>query len=71
MGQAQEAPSSSGKGEVMRTALRLIKTKGPNALDYANHKVEVILNSGDEDDKAYWKKISKQIELLLFKEGYD
>jgi len=55
----------------MRTALRLIKTKGPNALDYANHKVEVILNSGDEDDKAYWKKISKQIELLLFKEGYD
>lgn len=68
----QESPAIPPRSnEIMRTALRLIKYKGPEALEYANHKVEVVLDSGDEEDQAYWKKISQQIELLLFQEGYD
>lgn len=51
----------------MRTALVLIKCKGPEALDYSNRKAEVIQErGGDEEDIVFWQKISKQIELILY-----
>jgi len=63
----QASNASSIKGEVMRTAQRLIKTKGPDALAYANRKAEVMKERDfEKEDIAFWQKISKQIELLLF-----
>ena len=51
----------------MRTALVLIKYKGPDALTYANRKAEVMQGrEGGEEDIDFWKKISKQIEILLY-----
>ncbi len=55
----------------MRTAQRLIKTRGPDALAYANRKAEVMKERDfEEEDIAFWQKISKQVELLLDSDDY-
>jgi len=62
----QASNASSTRGEIMRTAQRLIKTRGPDALAYANRKTEVMKEREFvEEDIAFWQKISKQVELLL------
>ncbi len=53
-------------GEVMRNALRLIKTRGDDALDFANRKAEWMIDNGDEEDQAHWENISRQVEILLY-----
>jgi len=53
-------------GEIMRSALRLIKARGDAALDYAIKKSEAIRDTGDEEDQTYWEKITRQIEILLY-----
>ena len=53
-------------GEVMRNALRLIKTRGDGALDFAAKKAEWMTDNGDEEDEIYWRNISRQIEILLY-----
>jgi len=67
----QALSTSSLKGEVMRTAQRLIKTRGPDALAYANRKAEVMKEREfEKEDIAFWQKISKQVELLLDSDDY-
>ena len=53
-------------GEVMRTAIRLIKTRGKGALDFAAKKAEWLTDNGDEEDEIYWRNITRQIEILLY-----
>ena len=52
--------------EVMRNALRLIKTRGDGALDFAAKKAEWMTDNGDEEDEIYWRNITRQIEILLY-----
>ena len=58
--------SSSVKGEILRTAMVLVKSKGSKALDYAKRKAEVMKDGDDEEDIVYWQRISKQVEILLY-----
>ncbi len=53
------------KGEVMRTAKRLIKWRGADALEHANHKAKLMQERDDQEDVVFWKRIAKQIEILL------
>ena len=53
------------KGVVMRTAKRLIKWRGSGALGHANHKAELMQERDDEEDVVFWKRIAKQVEILL------
>ncbi|MCH7935634.1 MAG: hypothetical protein IH994_00905 [Proteobacteria bacterium] len=57
------------KGEVMRNAMRLVKTRGEGALQYAKSKAERMQDVGEEEDQIYWDRISRQIELLLYEDG--
>ncbi|MFQ5763842.1 MAG: hypothetical protein ACE5GT_02845 [Rhodospirillales bacterium] len=57
---------SKSQGEIMRNALRLVSTRGPGALEYANKMVARMGETGDEQAQAFWEKISKQVELLLY-----
>ena len=43
----------------------LIKSKGQDALEYANMMAESMQEKGDKDDQAYWQRIAMQVELLL------
>ncbi len=54
------------QGEVMRSALRIIKTRGDEALDYATRKAEWMADNGDQEDEVFWQNISRQIEILLY-----
>ncbi len=56
---------SSMEGEIMKRANLLFKSKGKGALDYANKMLDSVQESGDEEDKAYWFRITQQIELLV------
>lgn len=60
------AQELSGRGEIMRRAQLLIKGKGDDALDYANKMAARKEELGEEEDFAYWEKIAKQVELLLY-----
>ena len=53
-------------GEIMRNALRLIKTRGDGALEFAAKKAEWMVDNGDEEDHSYWENITRQIEILLY-----
>ncbi len=70
MSQAQKATLVDDlpamQGEVMRAALRLIKTRGDGALNYAEKKSEWMAENGDEEDQAYWHNICRQIDILLY-----
>jgi len=55
---------SKEKGEILRNAIRLLKTKGDGALGYAEKMVEKTQESGNEKDLAFWKRIVSQVELL-------
>ena len=54
------------KGEIMRHAVRLVKSKGDGAVDHANKMAEMMQEEGDEEDQEFWNKIAKQVELLVF-----
>ncbi len=60
------AQELSGRGEIMRRAQLLIKGKGDAALDYSNKMAARKEELGEEEDLAYWEKIAKQVELLLY-----
>ena len=53
------------KGEVLRNAVRLVKARGDGALQYAISQAERMQDDGEEEDQIYWKRISRQIEILL------
>ena len=58
---------TSISGEIMRNALRLVKSKGDDALDYTNKMAERMEETGEEDELVFfWEKISKQVEILLY-----
>ena len=56
------------KGEILRNAMRLVKTRGDGALKYAKRKAERMQDDGDEEDQIYWNRISRQIEILLYED---
>lgn len=60
---------TSISGEIMRNALRLVKSKGDDALDYTNKMVERMEETGEEDELVFWEKISRQVEILLYENG--
>jgi hypothetical protein len=53
------------KGEIMRNAQRLIKTKGNGAQGYAEKMAERMQEKGEDDNQAFWERIAAQIELLV------
>ena len=59
------------KGEIMRHAIRLVKSKGDDAVHHANKMVKRMEETGDEDDQAFWNKIAQQVELLVFENPQD
>ena len=59
------------KGEIMRHAVRLVKSKGDEAVDHANKMAKKMRETGDEEDQAFWDKIAKQVELLVFENPLD
>ena len=59
---------SSMRGEVIRNAQRLIQTRGDGAYNYACKMADRMQEIGDENDQAFWIKISKRVELLLHSE---
>jgi len=56
----------SEKGEIIRNARRLLKSKGDGALNYAKKMAERMQESGEDEDQVFWEKIAKQIDLLLY-----
>ena len=60
---------NSIQGEVIRNAQRLVKYRGQGALGYSKMMVERMIDEGDEQDQAYWIKISRQVELLVQENG--
>ena len=60
-----------GKGEIMRHTVRLVKSKGDDAVDHANTMAKRMEETGDEDDQAFWNKIAQQVELLVFENPQD
>ena len=62
------AEQTSMKGEVLRNAMRLVKTRGDGALKYAKGQAERMQDEGEEEDQIYWDRISRQIEILLYEE---
>ena len=57
---------TSISGEIMRNALRLVKSKGDDALDYTNKMAERMEETGEEDELVFWEKISRQVEILPY-----
>ena len=53
------------KGEIMRHAVMLVKTRGDSAVDHANKMAKSMQETGDEDDQEFWKRIAAQVELLV------
>ena len=60
---------SSMRGEVMRNAQRLIQTRGSGAFDYACNIADRMQELDEEKNQAFWKKIARQVELLLHSEA--
>lgn len=54
------------KGEILRNARRLVQAKGDDALGYAEKMAERMQERGDEEDQAFWERIAKQIDLLIY-----
>lgn len=51
--------------EIQRAAARLIKVRDGKALSYANAQIEVMSETGDEEDQVFWEKIAAEIEKQL------
>ena len=60
-----QGEESQGKGEIMRNAQLLVKSKGAGAAKYANDMLASVRNAGNEHDIAFWEKIAAQVELLV------
>ncbi len=56
---------SSFSGEIMKRAQMLLKTKGQGALEHANGVFEDMQKTGAEEDRIYWHRIVKQVEILV------
>ena len=56
---------SSLAGEIMKRAQIILNTKGQGALEHAKNVFEGVQKKGDEEDRVYWHKIVKQVELLV------
>ena len=52
--------------EIMRTAERLVKTRGVSAADYVTMKIKGMEEIGDEENQTYWENILKEVERLLY-----
>ena len=55
---------SSLAGEIMQRAQMLIKTKGEDALEHSKNVLEDMQKAGEED-RVYWQRIVRQVELLV------
>ena len=53
------------KREIQRAAARLIKVRDGMALSYANAKIEVMSENGEEEDRVFWEKIAAEVEKQL------
>ncbi len=53
------------KREIQRVAARLIKVRQNEALSYAKEQIDVIAESGEEEDQVYWEKIAAEVERQL------
>ena len=62
-------PKTSTHGEIMRNAQRLVNSRGDGAHEYACNMAIRMDEIGEETDQAFWKKISKQVELLLYSDA--
>ena len=60
---------TSTTSEIMQKAMMLVKSRGKGALEYANQMLKRTQKTYDKEEQVYWKKIVKQIELLI--EGND
>ena len=60
-----ESVSRLLKREIQRAAARLIKVRSKRALSYANAQIEVMSETGDEEDQVYWEKIAAEVEKQL------
>ena len=60
---------SSLAGEIMKRAQMILKTKGQDALKHANQVFDSMQKSGDEENRVYWHRIVKQVELLVEENG--
>ena len=56
------------KGEILRNARRLVKTKGDGALGYAEKMAKKMRDTGEEDDQAFWERIASQVDLLIYEQ---
>ena len=54
------------KGEILRNARRLVQAKGDDALSYAEKMAERMQERGNEEDQAFWERIAKQVDLLIY-----
>lgn len=52
-------------GEIMKRAEMLIKTKGQDALEYSNTVFESMMKTGGDEDRIYWHRIVRQIEVIV------
>ena len=57
---------TSNKGEIMRNAQRLLKSKGNGAVGYAENMAERMRETGEEEDQVFWERIAAQVELLAY-----
>ena len=55
----------------MRNARRLLKYRRDGALTHAKKMAEKMRDEGDEDNQAFWERISTQVELLLTEDMQD
>ena len=60
---------SSLAGEIMKRAQMLLKTKGQDALEHSKNVLEDMLKAGEEEDRVYWHRIVRQVELLVEENG--
>ena len=52
-------------GEIMKRAQMLLKTRGEDALRYSQKVLADTQKADDEEDRIYWNKIVRQVELLV------
>ena len=53
------------KREIQRAAARLIKERSGKALSFANAKIEMMSENGDEEDQVFWEKIAAEVDKQL------
>ena len=54
------------KGEIMRNAQLLVRSKGDGALGHAEKMVKRMQETGEGEEQAFWERIAAQVDLLLY-----